>query len=370
MSQGHESGAKDPRLSGGGARAGETHRNDAPDATAPVRRRDDALDAYRDQPVIITGGLGFIGSNLAHRLVDLGAKVTIVDSLIPEYGGNLENIAGLEDRVRVNIADVRDPHAMKYLVRDQSFLFNLAGQVSHIDSMHDPFTDLEINCRAQLSILEACRQHNPEIRIVFAGTRQQYGRPSYLPVDEHHPSQPVDVNGINKMAGEWYHILYQRIYGIPSTSLRLTNTYGPRMLLKHNRQGFVPWFTRLALEGREIQIFGDGMQKRDFNYVDDVVDALLEVGPRPETHGEIYNLGSEEVISLHDFTELLIRIAGRGSYRIVPFPDESKRIDIGDYYGSFEKIRKALGWEPRVNLEEGIKRTLSYYEGRLAAYIG
>jgi UDP-glucose 4-epimerase len=326
-------------------------------------------ETFRGARVLITGGLGFIGSNLAHRLVALGSEVTIVDSLIPEYGGNLENIRGIESAVRVNISDVRDPHAMKYLVQGQDYLFNLAGQVSHVDSMNDPFTDLEINCRAQLSILEACRQHNPAIRIVFAGTRQQYGRPEYLPVDEKHLSQPVDVNGINKWAGEWYHILYTRTYGIPTTSLRLTNTYGPRILLKHNRQGFVPWFVRLVLEGREIEIFGDGQQRRDMNFVDDVVDAMLLVAPDPSTHGEVYNLGSLEVVTLREFTERLVRIAGSGSYRIVPFPPEAKRIDIGDYYGSYEKIRRAIGWEPKIGLDEGLKRTVDYYRDRLAAYL-
>lgn len=335
-------------------------------ATDP--RSDEAEEAFRGRKVLITGGLGFIGSNLAKRLVDLEAKVTVVDSLNPNYGGNLENIRGFDEQLRVNIADVRDPHSMKILVRGQDFLFNLAGQVSHIDSMEDPFTDLDINCRAQLSILEACRQNNPEIRIVFAGTRQQYGRPDYLPVDENHLSRPVDVNGINKMAGEWYHILYNNTYDIRTTSLRLTNTYGPRMLLKHSRQGFIPWFTRLALEGKEIQIFGDGQQKRDMNYVDDVVDALLLVAPKPETYGEIYNLGHTEVVRLRDFTETLVRLAGQGSYRLVPFPPESKRIDIGDYYGSFERIRNAIGWAPRIDLEEGLSRTLDYYRDRFEAY--
>jgi UDP-glucose 4-epimerase len=325
--------------------------------------------SYRGQRVLITGGLGFIGSNLARRLVGLGARVTVVDSLIPEYGGNLHNIAGIEDDIRVNIADVRDPHSMPYLVRGHRYLFNLAGQVSHIDSMRDPFTDLEINCRAQLSILEACRNHNRDIRIVFAGTRQQYGRPEYLPVDEKHLSQPVDVNGINKMAGEWYHILYSRLHGIPTTSLRLTNTYGPRMLLKHDRQGFINWFVRLALEGKEIPIFGNGEQKRDMNYVDDVVEALLTVGPAESTHGEVYNLGHTEVVTLLEFARLLTRLAGRGSFRTVPFPPETKRIDIGDYFGSFEKLRSAVGWSPAVSLEEGLRRTLEFYEGNLEPYL-
>ncbi len=327
------------------------------------------LETYRGAKVLITGGLGFLGSNLAHRLVELGAEVTIVDSLIPSHGGNLHNVIGIEDRVRINISDVRDPHAMGHLVRGQRFLFNLAGQVSHIDSMTDPMTDLEINCRAQLSILEACRHNNPDVRIVFAGTRQQYGRPNYLPVDEQHLSQPVDVNGINKMAGEWYHVLYDRVYGLAATSLRLTNTYGPRMLLKHNRQGFVPWFVRKALLGEEISIFGDGTQRRDMNYVDDVTEAFLLVGLRDDSRGELYNLGHDEIVSLLDFTRALLEAAGQGSYRLVPFPEEAKRIDIGDYYGSFEKIRTQLGWAPKISLAEGLKRTVDYYRGHLAAYL-
>jgi UDP-glucose 4-epimerase len=326
-------------------------------------------EAYRGASVLVTGGLGFIGSSLAHRLVELGAQVTLVDSLIPAYGGNLWNIRGIEDRVRVNITDVRDPHSMSWLVRGQQYLFNLAGQVSHVDSMRDPETDLDINCRAQLSILEACRRNNPRIRIVYASTRQQYGRPQYLPVDENHLLQPVDVNGINKMAGEWYHILYSRVHGIPTTSLRLTNTYGPRMLLKHDRQGFVPWFVRLALLGEEIRIFGDGTQRRDLNFVDDAVEALLMVGPAPETVGEIYNLGHPEVVSLLDFTKALVAVCPGSRYRLVPFPADAKIIDIGDYYGSFTKIRSAIGWEPRINLIEGLTRTVAYYRDNLAPYL-
>jgi UDP-glucose 4-epimerase len=326
-------------------------------------------EAYRGSRCLITGGLGFIGSNLAHRLVSLGARVTLIDSLIPAYGGNLRNITGIEEAVRVNIADVRDPHSMAVLVQDQQYLFNLAGQVSHIDSMTDPETDLDINCRAQLSILEACRLNNPKIRIVYASTRQQYGRPEYLPVDERHILRPIDVNGINKMAGEWYHILYSRVHGIPTTSLRLTNTYGPRMLIKHNRQGFVPWFVRLALTGREIEIYGDGTQRRDMNFVDDAVEALLMVGPVESTYGEIYNLGHDEIVSLEQFVRLLVRLCPGTRYRLVPFPDAAAAIDIGDYFGSFEKIRSAIGWSPRTGLEEGLARTLAYYRENLEYYL-
>jgi len=322
--------------------------------------------AFAGKKVLITGGLGFIGSNLAIRLVELGADVLIVDSLIPHYGGNLFNIEPVKDKVRVNIADVRDVNGMNYLVRGQDYLFNLAGQVSHIDSMEDPYTDLEINCRAQLSILEACRHNNPTIKIVYASTRQVYGIPEYLPVDEKHLLRPTDVNGINKMAGEWYHILYNNVYGIRAVSLRLTNTYGPRLLMKHNRQGFVAWFIRQAIDNEEIQIFGDGSQVRDLNYVDDVVEAMLLAAVYDGANGRIFNLGNTPPVSLVEFVRVLLEVcqefgAGKGGYRLVPFPPDKKRIDIGDYYADYSKIQKTLGWTPKVPLREGLRRTVAYY---------
>ncbi len=316
---------------------------------------------YEGKRVMITGGLGFIGSNLARRLVQVGADVLLVDSLIPQYGGNKRNIAGIQHQVRVNIADIRTRPTMNFLVQEQDYIFNLAGQVSHLDSMTDPFTDLEINCRSQLSILEACRHNNPHVKIVFAGTRQQYGKPDYLPIDERHLMHPTDVNGINKMAGEWYHILYNNVYGIRAASLRLTNTYGPRQYVKDARMGFIGWFIRRAVLGEEITIYGDGSQLRDFNYVDDVVDAFLRVGASEEANGQVYNLGGPP-ISLLELTKLLINITGRGSYRLVPWPPERKVIDIGSVYSSYQKIKDALGWEPKVSLEEGLRRTVRFYE--------
>lgn len=321
----------------------------------------DLKSVYSGTKVLITGGLGFIGSNLARALIQLEANVTIVDSLIPQYGGNLFNLHDLKDRLSINIADVREQHAMNYLVQNKEYLFNLAGQVSHIDSMQDPFTDLEINCRSQLSILEACRHNNPDIKVIFASTRQQYGKPEYLPVDEKHPVHPTDVNGINKMAGEWYHILYDHVYGIQATSLRLTNTFGPGQLMKHNRQGFTGWFIRQAIDGEEIKIFGDGLQVRDFNYVEDVVMAFLLAGASISSNGNIYNLGGKEPTTLLDFVKMLLHITGTGSYTIVPFPPEKKRIDVGDFYADFSLIKKTLGWEPEVSLYEGLTQTVNYY---------
>lgn len=316
---------------------------------------------FKEKKVLITGGLGFIGSALAQALVAGGAEVTLVDSLIPEYGGNLFNIDQIKHKVSVNISDVRDPFAMAYLLRGQEYLFNLAGQTSHMDSMHNPQTDLDINASAQLSILEACKKHNQGIKIVFASTRQLYGKPEYLPVDEAHPIRPVDVNGINKLAGEWYHILYNNVYGIRACALRLTNTYGPGMRVKDARQTFLGIWMRNLIEGKPIQVFGDGMQLRDFNYVDDVVDALLLAALSEQANGEIFNLGSAEVINLKDLATKLDAMHTGSKHQIVPFPPERKAIDIGDYYSDFTKIKNSLGWSPKISLDEGLRKSMEYY---------
>ncbi len=328
----------------------------------------DYRDYYRGRKVLVTGGLGFIGSSLSRTLADLGASVTAVDSLLPDYGGNLFNLDGYESKVRINIADVRG-HGMEYLVRGQEVLFNLAGQVSHVDSMHDPVTDLEINCTSQLRLLEAVRHGNPELKVVYAGTRQVYGRPLYLPVDEKHLLQPVDVNGINKISGEFYHLVYHQVYGIRASSLRLTNTYGPRQLIKHNRQGFIGWFVRQAALGEEIKIFGDGQQKRDFNHVDDVVDAFLRAGAVAEADGQALNLGHPEPVSLLELVRLLLDVAGGGSFTLVPFPEERKRIDIGDFYADISRAKATLGWEPKTSLGDGLRQTVDYYRCNKQQYL-
>ncbi len=329
------------------------------------------IEAFAGKRVLITGGVGFIGSNLARELVRAGSDVVLVDSLVPEYGGNLHNIAGLDERVTLNISDIRDEHSLQYLIQGQDVVFNLAGQTSHLDSMENPYTDLEINCRSQLSILEACRRHNPEVRIVFASTRQIYGRPQYLPVDEQHPIVPVDVNGINKTAGEWYHLLYGSVYGLRVCVLRLTNTYGPRMRVRDARQTFLGFWFRQLLSGEELLVFGDGTQRRDFNYVDDAVQAFLLAAIREEAIGKVYNLGGDEVVTLRELAELLIDVDVRaGQYRLVPFPPERKTIDIGDYYADSSRIRADLGWSPTVSLREGVEASLAFYREHREHYWG
>jgi UDP-glucose 4-epimerase len=326
-------------------------------------------DFYRGRRVMVTGGLGFIGSSLAHHLVDLGADVLLVDGMIPDYGGNLFNIADIKDRVHVNISDVRNDAAMAVLVRDREVMFNLAGQVSHIDSMRDPYTDLDINCRAQLSMLEACRKHNPDIRVVFAGTRQVYGKPDRLPVDEHHLVRPLDVNGVNKAAGEYYHLLYNNVFGVRACSLRLTNVYGPRQLIKHNRQGFIGWFIRLAIEGAEIQVYGDGSQIRDFVFVDDAADAFLRAGACSRCDGDVFNVGGLEPISHRDLVEMLLEVTGSGSVRYVPWPREKQRIDIGSFYSDSSKFTETTAWRPATRLREGLGRTVAFYRANLPHYV-
>jgi UDP-glucose 4-epimerase len=332
--------------------------------------RPDLAATFAGKRVLVTGGLGFIGSNLARELVEMNAEVVLVDSLVPEYGGLLYNIDGIEDRVTVNISDVRDEHSLRYLVRGQDFLFNLAGQTSHLDSMTDPYTDLEINARSQLSILEACRHENPDVKIVFASTRQIYGRPQRLPVDESHPIAPVDVNGINKTAGEWYHLLYDDVYGMRAAVLRLTNTYGPRMRVRDARQTFLGIWLRRALENGEILVYGDGSQRRDLTYVDDAVAGFLLTAARDETSGRVYNLGGDGNVSLRELADVVTSAAGAGKVTTIPFPPDRKSIDIGDFYADWSAIERDLGWRPAVPVEEGIRRTLAYYRQHGELYWG
>lgn len=310
---------------------------------------------------LVTGGAGFIGSHLTRRLLRSGARVRVIDSLIPEYGGNMANLSDVIGEISFHRLDVRDKLSVQRILEPVDVIFNLAGQTSHVDSMSDPWTDLDINVRAQLELLDSVREVNRKIRIVFASTRQIYGRPDYLPVDEKHPIRPVDVNGINKTAGENYHTLYGKLYDIDVSILRLTNTYGPGMRVKDARQTFLGTWIKSAVEGEVFKVFGDGSQKRDFNYVDDVVDAFLFAASNDAAIGKAMNLGSNEVVQLIDVARVITKLAPSSRYELVPFPPERLAIDIGDYFSDWKLAQEVLQWEPQVALEEGLARTLDFF---------
>ena len=316
---------------------------------------------YEHRKVAITGGLGFLGSNLAIELVRLGAEVTLIDAMLPMYGGNLFNVDDIKDKVKIHFKDIRDEKAMSALVREQDIIFHIANQTSHVDSMTDPFLDVDINCRGNLVFLEACRKENPDVKIIYAGTRAQYGLVESTPVTENHPLRPTDVYGVNKHAGEQYHMIYHRVYGLRTTSLRMPNVYGPRHQMKHSKYGIQNWLIRLAMDGEKITIFGDGLQMRDFNYVDDVIQAFLLVGSREETDGESFNLGSGSPISFCDMAKKIVQVVGSGEIVHVEWPEDRKKIETGDYIADFSKIEKALGWKPVVTIDSGLETTVAYY---------
>jgi len=333
-----------------------------------VSGTDSRFERFRGARVMITGGVGLIGSALARRLVRLAAEVLVVDSMVPESGANPANIANLRERVRLNIADIRDTAAMRHLLAGQDYLFDLAAQTSHLDSMHAPEHDLAVNCTAQLQLLEACRAVAPEITIVHAGTRQIYGRPRYVPVDEEHPLRPADVNGVNKMAGEAYHLLFRDVYGLKTRSLRLTNVYGPGMRIKDARQNFLGIWLRRTVEGEPFEVWG-GAQRRDMVYVEDAAEAFLCAALSPETEGMALNVGGDAPYSLTEIAETLIRANGTGRYDVREFPAERKRIDIGDFITCDRRFRELAHWQPRLSLAEGLARSLDYYRRNLALYV-
>jgi len=319
-------------------------------------------DWYKEKKVAITGGLGFLGSNLAHELVLLGADVTIVDPMLPLYGGNLFNLSGIENKVTVNYADIRDAGAMDVLVKDKDVIFHIGGQTSHVDSMSDPFLDVDINCRGNLVFLEACRKNNPDVKIVYAGTRGQYGVVNTTPVNEEARLRPTDIYGVNKNAGEKYHLIYCSAYGIQSTVLRISNTYGPRHQMKHGKYGIQNWMIRLALDDETISVYGDGAQLRDFNFVDDVSRAFLMAGASNAANGKVYNLGSGSPVSFRQMVKTVVELAGSGKIEFVEWPEERRIIETGDYVADFTRIKEDLGWKPQTGFEQGIEQTVAFYK--------
>jgi UDP-glucose 4-epimerase len=325
-------------------------------------------ERYAGKRVLVTGGLGFIGSNLALALAQHGAEVTLLDALLPAYGGQLLNVEPIRDRVRISLSDLRDADRLRDVVAGQEMIFALAGQMSHLRSMRDPVTDLEINCHSQLSLLECCRAVNPEAALVLASTRQVYGRPQYLPVDEAHPTLPVDVNGVHKLAAEMYYRLYWQVHGLRTVTLRLTNTYGPRMDLSSPDKGVLGVFLRQALTGETLRVYGSGEQRRDFTYVDDVVEALLLAGICEQVTGKAFNLGHPQPYSLLAFARLLQTLTGC-RYECIPFPEDQRAIDIGDYWGDFSRFHTLTGWNPAVNLGDGLQRTVAFFRAHAEHYL-
>jgi nucleoside-diphosphate-sugar epimerase len=339
-----------------------------PERELPQPSADKRWSRFCGARILITGGAGLIGSALARRLVGVGAELLLVDSMVPEGGANPANLADIKDRVRLNIADIRDAAAMRHLLAGQDFLFDLAGQTSHLDSMSAPEHDLAVNCAAQLQLLELCRVAAPRVVIVHAGTRQIYGRPQYLPVDEAHPVRPPDVNGVNKMAGEAYHLLFHDVYGLDTRSLRLTNVYGPGMRIRDARQNFLGIWLRRVLEGEAFELWG-GEQRRELLYVDDAVEAFLSAAATPGTAGLALNVGGQEPYTLLALAEALLRANGGGRFERRDFPAERRRIDIGDFVTDDRRFRGLTGWSPRIGLDEGLKRSLDFYRQHLASYV-
>lgn len=325
------------------------------------------LEKYRGSNVLVTGGLGFIGSTLSLRLAELGAHVTVIDCELPESGANPFNVSEGPASLEITTGDIGDATLIRRLVAGKSFIFNLAGTLSHTDSMRQPLRDLYSNCSAHVVLLEACRETNPAARILFTGTRGQYGNPQKTPVDEAHPLVSADVNGINKSAGEAYHLLYARHYGMHACSLRLSNTYGPRHQMRHHRQGVLNWFVRRVLDGDPILLFGDGKQVRDVHYVDDVVEAMLMTLASDKSKGEIYNLGGTP-LSLRQVADLLIELNQGGQIEFKSFPPEFKWVEVGDFIADYSKIRDSIGWQPRVQPREGFEKTLRFYRQNRPQY--
>ena len=326
------------------------------------------LKGMEGKRCLVTGGLGFIGSNLARRLVGLGAEVSVLDACLEPYGWNSANIKEIKMKVRFVKADIRDAPAMTAVVKEKDFIFNCAGQVSHVDSMKDPFLDLDINCRGNLNILDACRRLNDKVKLVYAGTRGQMGPLHYSPADEEHPDNPTDIYGADKWAAEKYHLVYSNAFGMHATSLRINNTYGERHQMKHSKYGIMNWFIRLALDGKEIPVYGDGSQTRDYNYVADVVDAMVLAAQSPKSDGKFYMLGSGSEIKFLDMVKAVIAAAGSGSYKLVPWPEDRKAIEVGNFFVTYKKIKEELGWEPKTSLEEGLKNTVAFYKERKEDY--
>lgn len=318
--------------------------------------------AYKGKNILITGGLGFIGSSIALKMVQLGAEVTLVDAMIPDYGGNLFNIEPIKEKVTINFSNIADVTSMNYLVRDKDYIFHCAGQVCHVMSLSDPFPDIEYNIKGTAILMEACKKNNPKVKVIKTGTRGQYGPATRLPVNEDAPTNPKGIYEISNLTAEKIMKVYNDIHGIKTVLLRLTNIYGPRSQMKHSRFGVVNWFVRQAIDSETIKIFGDGTILRDFLYIDDCVDAVLMSAISENAVGEILNVGVDKPTSFLDLIKLIIKIAKSGSCEFAEFSPERKVQEPGNFYSDINKIKKLTGWEPKTNLKDGLAKTIDYYK--------
>jgi nucleoside-diphosphate-sugar epimerase len=318
--------------------------------------------------VLITGGAGMIGSTIAHQAVAQGARVSILDAMLPLYGGNLFNLQGILPQVRFIQGDIRDLDLMRRVVPGYDFIFSLAGQVSYVDSNTDPLMDLEINCKGHLQVLEACRLENPRARLLFASSRFVYGRIEYNPVDEGHPFNCLSIYGIHKLAGEKYYRFYQEAYGVPTVSVRIANPYGPRQQMKHSKYGIVNWFIRLALDGQPLTVFGDGLQRRDYIFNEDLAAGCIALMLSPGTEGQVYNLGTGTGVPFIEMAQLVAAAVPGAELRQVEWPQDRYFVETGDYLSDISRITAVSGWQPRTSIEAGIERTVAYYRAHRQQY--
>jgi UDP-glucose 4-epimerase len=326
------------------------------------------MKAFADKEILVTGGLGFIGSNLCIALVEAGARVTIMDNMLPRQGGNLFNIREIEDRVRVNFSDVRNQLSVNHLVKGKDYVFHLAGQVNHVDSMRNPLQDLDINCRGTLVLLEALRQFNRDARVIFAGTRGEYGASVKLPVDEDHPTNPKGIYAVTNLTAEKMMLVYHDVHGIKSVCLRITNTYGPRHQMVHDEYGVFNWFIRKAIDDEEIPVFGDGRILRDFIYIRDLVESMLIVSLTEGAYGKVFNVGTGVPVSFTDLAKKIVQVTGTGRVNFTEFTQERKEVEPGDYYADITRLNRCTGWSPKTKLREGIAETVDYYRKHRKEY--
>lgn len=323
---------------------------------------------YKNKKVLITGGLGFIGSNLCIKLAELGAEVLVIDNMLPRQGGNLFNVEPVKNKIKINVSDIRNSVSMNHLVKGQDYVFHLAGQVNHVDSVKNPLQDLSINVEGTLVLMEALRKNNPDARVIFTGTRGEYGASLKLPVAESHAINPIGIYAITNFAAERIVLTYHNLHKIKSVCLRITNTYGPRHQMQHDEYGVFNWFIRKAMDNEVIPVFGDGRIIRDYLYVDDLIEVLLGIALAEKAYGEVFNIGSGIPVNFIDLAETIIKIAGTGKTKYTDFSTERKSLEPGDYYADISKVKSIVKWQPKTKLEDGIKKTIAYYKKNKKRY--